>query len=110
MAWVEWGTRVRNLGRVEKEFCPCCDGKRSFNLFFTYKYMGLYGVFNFCQERKLQLLCDDCGQGREFDHKERPDIDTIPIDFFDRLGCLIPIGVVALLLFFFWLSTVWQMY
>ncbi len=93
---IQWGTRTRDLGSLDTLFCPWCDAKRKFSLIFTYKYFGFWGVFNCCHDRKVHVLCDVCHQGREVDHKERPDIDNIPVYFLERFGCFLVVAIAAL--------------
>ncbi len=98
---IVWGSGgdVLNLGTIETRHCDICEKDRAFDLVLEYRYFGFYWIFNFVTRKKYLMLCSICQRGWELDAKKiESALKTQPVPFMRRFGCLVGIGVLALII------------
>lgn len=101
--WQSGGDAI-DLGTLETRRCETCEKDRPFNVVLHYRYWGIYWVFNFVTKKEYTLLCDVCHRGWELDRKKVEGImESVPIPFMRRCGCLVFTGFVVALILFGWL-------
>jgi len=95
IVWGSGGDRV-NLGQVDTRACATCEKDRPFYLFLTYRYWGLYWVFNVVTEKTYFLACEICQRGWELEsHKVEATVKSVPIPFMRRWGLAVLGGLIA---------------
>ena len=96
-----WGSGgdVIDLGTVETHDCKTCEKEREFRLMLEYRYWGIYWIFNTVTQKQYSIVCDVCHRGRSVSAKEVESyLDSVPIPVMHRFGCLVFIGLIALLI------------
>lgn len=96
-----WGSGGDNvdLGEVDTRHCETCGQDRPFHVMLHYEYWGLYYIFNLVSSKEYMLVCEVCQRGWQLDGKEIESmVESNPIPFMRRFGCLILVVLFVLLL------------
>ena len=100
IVWGSGGDRI-NLGQVETRACATCEKDRPFHLFLTYRYWGLYWVFNFVTEKTYFLACEICQRGWKLENnKVEQSVKNVPIPFMRRYGLAVLAGLIGVVVLF----------
>ncbi|MEQ1550180.1 hypothetical protein [Sphingorhabdus sp.] len=103
-----WGSqgKSRQLGDAGTQHCNVCGATRTFSYLLHYKVRHIWYLIRWSSGRQYLKLCSTCGNGFPV---EQADVDAHNltgekqanhIPFFDRLGWLVALGVIALFVIF----------
>lgn len=101
---IVWGSGGDTVlcGTLGHELCPVCERERPQDLLLSYRYWGLYWVFNMVTKKEYYIACRVCQHGAALDTKlvERDLVTRSPIPFTRRFGLALLAGGFTLVTLF----------